>query len=1013
MNKKSLILSIILVLIVLISISAVSSANHTNTVSNNDATTYSEITVNTTDTNDQIQEKINILKDGDTLNFEKGDYKNISLYVNKSITINGNGATLYGYDTLSNKTIAPIIQNKTTEGGYAITNLATLYILKTNGLILKDINIIAGENSGTDKGSDSRYSNCVIYNYFSNNTKISNITVNGCSWGIWLQNCADTIIENNKVMNQGITGIFSFQSPRSIIRNNTVKNAKNHGIDVRHQAGPNAKVINNTVIGSKEGIYLLHSKGHVVTGNEIINCSLSSVTCCGASNINIYDNKFKNSRIGILLGGGAPVGGTYTGYNNITIGENEWKLDNLPMPPSFAFYVAEAKGDYASTSSMMGTYTDSGLSNVTYVEYSGIETPEEIIVDYNELLKPTGNNVTISSGMNNTEIQTVINAMSDGDTLIFQKDAVFEDICIYIDKNIKIIGNNATLKGLNSVNTDVINALKLPDTYNAKLYSAVIYSVNNSNVVISNLNIISNYPNYSNPNNPEYRTACIFAENSKNITITGCNIIGASWGLFVGFQKNGCPNSIITNNKVSNQYTTGIICFGSQESVIINNTVTNAKNHGIDVRFKANGQNVIVFNNTVSGAKEGIYLLHSYGHKVYENTILNSKISSITCYGSGNEYIFNNTLIGSRIAILLGDGYYNVTIGSNTYKPDKLPFPPTFENYIVQGETRYMGSDKVIGVYSDSKAVNLIAPDVTVGYKKGTFEIYLKDIEGKAIANKAGTITIEDIQYPFTTDINGTACINLTLTTGNYTATVHTASDYYNKAGHAVATIVVKDDRNTPTITAANKSVYLKTIASGYKYSVALKYASGKALANKKITITYNGKTYKATTNSNGVATVTLKATATGSKTAKVTFAGDDEYKATTKSATIKVVQEASKITAAKKTFKVKTNPKKYTIALKSKSGKAIAKAKVTITINGKTYKATTNSNGKATFKITKLTKRGTFTATVKFAGDKYYKGTTAKVNIDTTRYEILNNLLLFLFFQLKNKFKIKKNRKN
>ena len=65
MNKKSLILSIILVLIVLISISAVSSANHTNTVSNNDATTHSEITVNTTDTNDQIQEKINILKDGD------------------------------------------------------------------------------------------------------------------------------------------------------------------------------------------------------------------------------------------------------------------------------------------------------------------------------------------------------------------------------------------------------------------------------------------------------------------------------------------------------------------------------------------------------------------------------------------------------------------------------------------------------------------------------------------------------------------------------------------------------------------------------------------------------------------------------------------------------------------------------------------------------------------------------------------------------------------------------------
>ncbi len=984
MNKKSLILAIMLVLIVIISVSSVSAADNNNIILTNETPTTQEITVNTTDTNDQIQEKINSLNDGDTLNFEKGDYKNLSLYVNKSITINGNGATLYGYDTLSNATINPIIQNKTTEGGYAITNLATLYILKTDGLVLKDINIIAGANSGTDKGADSRYSNCVIYNYYSNNTKITNITVDGCSWGIWLQNCADTIVENNKVMNQGITGIFSFQSPRSIIRNNTVKNAKNHGIDVRHKVGPNAKVINNTVIGSKEGIYLLHSSGHKVTGNTIINSTLSSITCCGSSNIIIEDNKLYNSRIGVLLGGGAPQGGVYTGYNNITIGVNDWKFDKLPMPPSFEFYVAEAKGDYASASAMMGTYTSITQSNITYVEYTGIETPEPIVINYETLLKPTGTNVTISSGMNNTQIQALIDGMADGDTLIFEKDGVFEDICIYFTKNIKIIGNNATLKGLNTADISIILNSTLPDSYTAKQYAAVLYSLNNSGVVISNLNIVSNYPNYSNGNQQEYKTACIFAENSKNLTITGCKIDGASWGLFVGFQKNGCPNSIITNNVVTNQYTTGILCFGSKESIIANNTVTNAKNHGIDVRFKAGGQNVIVFNNTISGAKEGIYLLHSYGHKVYENTILNSKISSITCYGSYNEYIFNNTFKGSRIAILLGGNYFeNVTIGPNSYTPDKLPFPPTFENYVVIGEYKYEGSEKVIGVYGDSKAVNLTANDVTVGYKKGTFEITLKDSKGKAISDKPGTITIGDNVYQITTDANGVASINLTLPTGNYTATAHTVSDYYNKAGNAEATIVVNDDRNTATLTAADKTVYLQTIASGYKYSVTLKDGS-KALANKSITIVYNGQTYKATTNENGVATVTLKATATGSKVATVKFDGDNEYKAITKTATIKVTKEASKISATKKTFKVKTKTKKYTITLKSKSNKAIAKVKVTLKVKGKTYKATTNSKGKATFKITKLTKKGKFTATVKFAGNKYYNAKTVKVIITT-----------------------------
>jgi parallel beta-helix repeat protein len=335
MNKKSLILTVMLVLIVFLAASAVSAQNATDAAGDSEVLSSAEVTVETNDTNDQIQTKINSLNDGDTLNFQPGEYKDICLYVNKSITINGNGATLYGYDRPSINTTPEIIINKTTDGGYAITNLATLYILKTDGLTLKDINIVAGANSGTDKGTDSRYSNCVIYNYFSNHTTITNTSIDGCSWGIWFQNCNDGIIENNRVQNQMITGIFNFQSPRTIIRNNTVTNAKNHGIDVRHQVGPNVKVLNNTVIGAKEGIYLLHSKGHNVTGNTIKDCSLSSITCCGASNINIYGNKLLNSRIGVLLGGGQPVGGTYTGYNNITIGENEWKLDNLPMPPSF------------------------------------------------------------------------------------------------------------------------------------------------------------------------------------------------------------------------------------------------------------------------------------------------------------------------------------------------------------------------------------------------------------------------------------------------------------------------------------------------------------------------------------------------------------------------------------------------------------------------------------------------------------------------------------------------------
>ena len=50
--------------------------------------------------------------------------------------------------------------------------------------------------------------------------------------------------------------------------------------------------------------------------------------------------------------------------------------------------------------------------------------------------------------------------------------------------------------------------------------------------------------------------------------------------------------------------------------------------------------------------------------------------------------------------------------------------------------------------------------------------------------------------------------------------------------------------------------------------------------------------------------------------------------------------------------------------------------------VNGKTYKATTNSKGKATFKITKLNKKGTFKATITYKGNKYYNKITKKANI-------------------------------
>lgn len=96
----------------------------------------------------------------------------------------------------------------------------------------------------------------------------------------------------------------------------------------------------------------------------------------------------------------------------------------------------------------------------------------------------------------------------------------------------------------------------------------------------------------------------------------------------------------------------------------------------------------------------------------------------------------------------------------------------------------------------------------------------------------------------------------------------------------------------------------------------------------------------------------------------------------------ITINKEKTKIVAKKKTFKKSKKVKKYTITLKNSKGKVIKKAKVTLKIKGKTYKAKTNTKGKATFKIKKLAKKGKYVATVTFKGNAYYNKVAKKTKI-------------------------------
>ena len=179
-----------------------------------------------------------------------------------------------------------------------------------------------------------------------------------------------------------------------------------------------------------------------------------------------------------------------------------------------------------------------------------------------------------------------------------------------------------------------------------------------------------------------------------------------------------------------------------------------------------------------------------------------------------------------------------------------------------------------------------------------------------------------------------------------------------------ISTTVVANNLNIKALTNGNIQVTLK--------------ANGTALANKTVNVIINGETYNGTTGEDGIAKIPVKFASAGTYYATVTFAGDDTYKSSISTSKVVVSKKATKITAPKKSFKAKVKTKKVKITLKS--GSTVLKSKkITLKVNGKTYTAKTNSKGVATIKVTKLTKKGTFTYTVKFAGDKAYKAITKK----------------------------------
>ncbi len=166
------------------------------------------------------------------------------------------------------------------------------------------------------------------------------------------------------------------------------------------------------------------------------------------------------------------------------------------------------------------------------------------------------------------------------------------------------------------------------------------------------------------------------------------------------------------------------------------------------------------------------------------------------------------------------------------------------------------------------------------------FYFTLVDSDGKALAGKNVSVGFNGHVYSYITDSKGQAKVQVNLPIkGGYTFAICFLGDDDYNASFAVARITVNLQK---TKISADKKTY-KASAKTKTISVTLKSAKGNPLKGKKVSVVLNGKTYTASTNAKGVATVKVSLTKKGTYSFTAKFAGTDRYAAVSVKNTLKL----------------------------------------------------------------------------------------------------------------------------
>ena len=321
--------------------------------------------------------------------------------------------------------------------------------------------------------------------------------------------------------------------------------------------------------------------------------------------------------------------------------------------------------------------------------------------------------------------------------------------------------------------------------------------------------------------------------------------------------------------------------------------------------------------NMVKASNEAI--TYSASFRKDTNVLANSNVKFAV---NGKKYVVKTDSKGqANITVKLPVGKYVVKM-YNPYSKESLSKTIT----VTKPSTKITGSNEYM------------LPKTQYPYT-----VVLKDNKGEALKKSKVYFNFNNRKLVGVTNSNGEATVTLpALSIGTYTISYQYSGGKSYQASSGSKKIYVR--ASTTTL----KSSTLKMqYNDGSEYSVTASNSAGKALANKNITFTLNGKTTIATTDSNGVAKITIGNLKPGTYSVKATYStpGLKDYNINYGNV---IIAKQSVVITAKDLVMEYNDGTMYQAIIKNKTGAPLSGITVQFTLNGKVSKVVTDSNGVA-----------------------------------------------------------------